>query len=427
MRNHSDLGASIGCGGCWSLGPDSSAIFSTQKDIATSFVSSQNGLGNVSKLARDSAVKSISCETLPNRTGWMMFANNPTGPATILSHSFLLKDWHARGFQRYFSIIVGHRERGHALRSLSNLHQKVEAVIEMLSKKCSQTYNQSHPEQSSNKDFLHDSRGKNRPLSNLSQLTGDPTLFLLLHKHFASLLRELETGRSDTPLSGQPIRSSVELYEARILLFMNIFLSFPAVESKVLLYCLLAGRALEISCPVRFAARQVADALITILPNNRRRDATYFANVILCTSGSDQFDYTLNVSSDCAGCVHDFSFDNKCCTCSVGNCSPTAAAQSKMDSGDGARKTTVSSNYCKDCSIASSSVAVGRLFNIIGSCGLNIGARHTKIVSFVEDIVNHSKIWAKLKSGQAKKMFLAKLGFALSDAKILNFFQMFLS
>ena len=52
----------------------------------------------------------------------MVFTNNPA--TTIMSETFFLKDSTARGLQRYFSIILGNREKGFILRSFTDIQQE---------------------------------------------------------------------------------------------------------------------------------------------------------------------------------------------------------------------------------------------------------------------------------------------------------------
>lgn len=66
---------------------------------------------------------SCSCEVLPNKTGSMMFTNNQA--TTIMSETFFLKDSTARGLQRYFSIILGNKEKGFILRSFTEIQQEI--------------------------------------------------------------------------------------------------------------------------------------------------------------------------------------------------------------------------------------------------------------------------------------------------------------
>ena len=82
--------ASRGCEGCWSLGQFREAIFSTSQDRQASYVSSQAGLGVTARHALTAAVKSISCEVLPSRTGSLLFSISPSH--TFLSHTFFLKE-----------------------------------------------------------------------------------------------------------------------------------------------------------------------------------------------------------------------------------------------------------------------------------------------------------------------------------------------
>lgn len=428
-KNLPELTTVDGCEGCWSLGPCNEAIFSTQKDIATSYVSTQNGFGPVSNLARDAAVKSISCEVLPNRTGHLLFTNHPMG--TVVSQTFLLKDRQARGFQRFFSIVIGHRERGHALRSLAHLQQGVQAVIDLLCNKCSETHQRELEAFPIKKDlsYKYERSVRNEPSRNLTQLASDPSVFRLLHKQFSSLLRQLERQWVDTPLSGQPVKGCVEFHESRILLLTEILQNVPTCCAKVLMYCLLAGLALEIRCKARRAARLVADALSIVLPNNKSRDATYFANVILSESSvaTSEVDYTLEVTLNGRRCGarpgFNYSFRSRKCTCGgAGDGHPdTSRRVEQLQAAGGA------ADICNDCSVASCSVAVGRLVSIISSSSLNTATLHTKIFAVVEAILNDAKAWAKLKSGPVRRTFISKLGLAVSDAPILTFFQMFLS
>ena len=51
-------------------------------------------------MAKDAAIKSISCEVVENRSGRIVFANSPSA-ATVLAQTFHLPDKSARGFHRF--------------------------------------------------------------------------------------------------------------------------------------------------------------------------------------------------------------------------------------------------------------------------------------------------------------------------------------
>lgn len=184
-------------------------------------------------------------------------------------------------------------------------------------------------------------------------------------------------------------------------MFLRIVASFQGPTAKVLLYTLLAGRALQISSCGRDTGRQVADALSSFLPNNKNRDSTYFANVVLSASENSEFNYTLTVRG--APVAPTYHFHSRLCTCH-------GAADS----------------CCTDCSYAGSSTAVGQLHTILCCPYLKSEVVHTKVLAVVQGILHHANIWSKLKHGADKRTFISRMGFAASDAQILNFFQMFL-
>lgn len=399
LRNLKDGGGVGGCGGCWSLGPTRGAIFSSIKEKCTSYVSTQNGIGPLSKVARDAAVKSISCEVLPNRVGSMLFTENQS--FTLLSQTFFLKDSTARGFQRYFSVIVGSSERNHLLRSYKLLNQNIESLISLLCKKCDDNYSREtkgvNSRDLSEKLFLK--RGENNePGRNLSELAAEHSIFLTIHNKFATIISCLESWRGETAMTGQPVKSSFVMNQARILLFASVFEGLPVNSAKCLLYCLLAGQTVGISCSSRDLGRQVADSLALLLPNNKDRDSTYFVNVVVLTDKSDEhtFSNTLSVVREASRPQYTFSSNICCC------------------------------GSCRECRPVGSSLAVNKLLSVISCRRLDTCTLHTKILTIVEGILQHSKIWAKMKTGSDKRNFLRKLEFNANDANILNFFQMFL-
>jgi len=407
MRGLSDSSGMSGCAGCWSLGPAKGAIFSSNSHSSTSYISTQNGLGTSSKVARDAAVKSISCEVLPNRTGSMVFTNNISG--TILSETFFLKDSMARGFQRYFSIIIGSRDRGYLLRVWTILSQRIRVLIELLCAKCDKTF--TIEAKGSSKKGLPEQKQREGlgPARNLSELASDPNLFHLIHTHFADALCLIEELRSEIAVVGQPMKSSLSMDEARILTLCDIVKSLPQPATSVLLFNVLAGQTIEISSSRRELSRHIASALSIILPNNPKRDSTYFANVVLSSvCQSNHFKYSLNVdygshSFTCKSC-NGFDFDAHC------------------ESNNLASNT----DLCKNCKSAGSSLAVGRLLRILSSQDLSPCTLHTRILSTVEGILHTAKIWSKNRTDHERKVFLRKFNLIQSDSAILNFFKMFI-
>ncbi len=194
------------------------------------------------------------------------------------------------------------------------------------------------------------------------------------------------------------MKVSPVLEETRILSFLNIINGLEPSAGRLLIFSLLAGRTLEIRSSTREVGRRIADALSLILPNNKTRDVTYFANVVLTRTEGNGFNQTLEVNNQ--GC---FSFTSIRCKCeeNVGNCS--------------------------ECSTVSNSTAVQRMINVAKCCELNSCTVHTSILAAVEGILAHAKVWKRIGSGADKRTFLRRLGFGFSDAEILNFFQIFIS
>ena len=201
-------------------------------------------------------------------------------------------------------------------------------------------------------------------------------------------------GTTENAVVGQPVKLSPVLEESRIFSFLNIINGLTPGAGRLLLFSILAGRTLEIRSSNRELGRRTADALSLVLPNNKTRDFTYFANVVLTSSDDNGFHQTLTVKTPGS-----FSFKSVSCRCSEnpGNCS--------------------------DCTSVGGSMAVGRLFNIVKCCELNSCTVHTSILAAVEGILVYAKIWKRIKSGADKRTFLRRLGFGFSDAEILNFFQ----
>lgn len=262
------------------------------------------------------------------------------------------------------------------------------------------------------KQFLKRRQGeRSEPTRNLSELASDPTLFLLIHQHFSGILHAMENGRGEAAVAGQPVKSSLGLDESRIFPLLDIFSGLTAGERRALLYVLLAGRPLEIRSPARESGRRIAHALSLVLPNNRARDATYFANVVITSTDGGEVNNSLVLDP---GNGAKFAFRSQVCSCrGDSSCSESSC-----------RLRTTSS--CAQCQQADSSVAVGRLLSVVSCSELNSCTVHTRILSTVQGILYHAKVWARLRPGTEKKNFLWKLGFGAGDGEILNFFQMFL-
>ena len=94
-----------GCEGCWSLSSPDSFIISTDHRGKQTLACSETIINtDLMNLTRHSVIRSISCEISANREVPIIFSD-PT-VSSVLANNFFLKDSQARGFQRYYSIIV---------------------------------------------------------------------------------------------------------------------------------------------------------------------------------------------------------------------------------------------------------------------------------------------------------------------------------
>eukprot|EP00088_Acartia_fossae_P016880 TRINITY_DN1950_c0_g1_i1.p1 TRINITY_DN1950_c0_g1~~TRINITY_DN1950_c0_g1_i1.p1 ORF type:complete len:511 (-),score=65.52 TRINITY_DN1950_c0_g1_i1:445-1977(-) len=403
------------CNYCSSLDGGSQVLVSHGQAYQVAYVSTQHGLGDIYGMAKDAAIKSISCEVVENRSGRIVFANSPTA-ATVLAQTFHLPDKNARGFHRYYSIVVGSKMRGHMLRSWPSLSQSCEDIIKLLESKCGPPLTR--------KDVQEFAKSQNTianhppSFNNLEHLTGDKSIFLRLHQKFSSLLARLAISKTEFAVIGAPVQCTLAFNESRILLLVKLVSSLSRRHSGVMLYNMLTGQGLEISCMsdnssstdsgcFRQTNRMVADALASLLPNNKRDESVYFANVLL-TSSSSSTNTTLATTgilqhslivqdSKCSS----FTFIDSKCSC----------------------KNEV--NMCSNCYTPTSSRIVIKFLQLLYESTLNTTILHTKLVTLVEGTLNQAKVWTKLKSQYEEKKFLKQFGHHDSDAKVLSFFTYF--
>jgi len=391
------------CSYCSSLKSGSQVLTSDGAGHFSSYISTQDGVGEIYNLAKDAAIKSISCEVVENRVGKIVFTNSPSA-ATVFAQTFRLPDKNARGFHRYFSIVVASRMRGHMVRCWPGLAQMVEEVILLLESKCGQPLTV--------KDVKELSKSKLTPTTqstnNLKQLTYDESIFLRLHTKFCSMLTHLESVKTENVVIGCPVQCTLTFNESRILLLVNILSSLSKNQSGVLLHNLLSGKGLEIRSPDRESGRIVADALAALLPNNKQFESVYFANVILSPLEGDCSNIKL-VSHSLIVKDADlkmFSFiDDKC------GCTPKQECDDVM--------------MCRWCDLTTSSRIVIKLVNLLHTAKLHSTVLHTKLCTTVEATLNQAKVWSKLKSQFEETRCLKRFGFCESDASILDFFKLF--
>lgn len=189
-RNFSRSGS---CEACHSLSSEQFGFISNDHDGRISYLSTQDATeDDVSDLLRQACFRSLSCEVSPGKEAPVFFGDENRGH--ILSHTFFLKDAQARGFHRWFSIVILMRDKLFLLNSwpffvenlkniISELQSKASKLYEDEQSECPQRALRLSPEHSAYKQFT------NKPSRSLSELTSDKNVFAKLHWWFAWLLR----------------------------------------------------------------------------------------------------------------------------------------------------------------------------------------------------------------------------------------------
>ena len=236
---------------------------------------------------------------------------------------------------------------------------------------------------------------------------------------------------------GSPVQSTLKFHEGRIELLVKILSSLSREKCGVLLHNLLSGQGLQIRSPERDSGRIVADALASVLPNNKQAEPVYFANVVISPllvgnhKEDDQQQVNKLISQSLVvkdSNMTSFYFLDEHCNCCdkdgacVDKC--TGCKQSSREST--CRKQTPHARMCNHCDTTTSSRIAMKLLQLLHKTDLNITILHTKLLTIVEETLNQAKIWAKLKSNHEEKKCLHLFSFDESDASILSFFKLFI-
>lgn len=389
-----------GCSYCSSLGGGTQFLVSHGTGV--SFVSTQHGLGEIYGLAKDAAVKSISCEVVENRNGRILFTNGPAA-ATVMAQTFRLPDKNARGFHRYFSIVIGTKMRGHMLRSWPYLSQGMEDIVTLLETKCGPPLTPKAMMElaKSNITISPQHNNNSQSFNNLKQLTSDPTIFLRLHQKFSALLTRLGSSKTEAAVIGSPVQCTLTFDEARIELLVKILSSMTREQCGVLLHNLLSGKGLEIQSPDRRSGRKVADALASVLPNNKKAEAVYFANVVLSLSSPEKdvdatdgcnklIRHSLVVKDPSMSSFHFLDAEQcKCC------CTATTTNNARECTTTATTSTSHTRRVCSYWDTVTSSRIVMKLLQLLHRTDLSTPIIHTKLLTIVETNLNKAKIWLR--------------------------------
>jgi len=151
-------------------------ILSNDNSSHQTFVSSQAVLNReLEQCLRNAVIRAISCEVSVKREGPILFSDPSV--STVFANNFFLKDSKARGFQRYYSILIMSRERQYLIANLDIIENKVSKIIESIKFMSRKTFEK---EADGAKDISKSKDGRRRSMAalrNLREIVGDPNIY----------------------------------------------------------------------------------------------------------------------------------------------------------------------------------------------------------------------------------------------------------
>lgn len=408
---------SSGCERCWSLKNKQNIILSKDEEGKHSYVSSQTVLkSDIEVLLKNAVNRAISCEVSVKREGPLIFSNPSV--STVFANNFFLKDSRARGFQRYYSVLLLTKEREHLISNLKLIESSTSQLIDNI-KSMSKTTFESEATEVKDKvgsyDVFQRRRGSTIALRNLRDIVGDQNIFQKIHKQFTVMLQSLEKVLKEKVLSGQVMKSSVTFHKPSLNTILDMKQQLGGFGFKILLHHILSGKTLQIKSRERNISRQIGDSLCLFLPNNLSRNQIYFANLIL--TGNDLVDdlpttAQLEISSNITEGEADTADDeNLTYSLSSPNCACFAGLEAIFSS-------------CKYCRNLNESTIIARFCKILKSCEVPKTVQEMSIRTFGEMILLQSRVYSKLAQHQ-RKDFLSKNKYTAIDAEIFVFFKYF--
>ncbi|XP_069066160.1 folliculin [Pleurodeles waltl] len=202
------------CEGCRSLAIGHPGYISHDKETSIKYVSHQQpNHPQLFTIVRQACVRSLSCEVCPGREGPIFFGDEQHG--FVFSHTFFIKDSLARGFQRWYSIIVIMMDRIYLINSWPFLLAKIRGILDELQGKALKVFEAEQfgcPQRplrinTAFTPFLHQRNGN--AARSLTSLTNDENLWACLHTSFAWLLKACGCRLTEKLLEGAPTEDTL--------------------------------------------------------------------------------------------------------------------------------------------------------------------------------------------------------------------------
>jgi len=323
--------------------------------------------------------------------------------SSVLSYSFSLRDFLARGYRRQFSLLLISKERQPLVVQWPKLQDRLGSIVKNLQAKADiqystdcHAYNDGECSTYLRQDkHTYKRRGDSKPVRNLKELTQDPEVFESLHQDLVTLLGWAEQSLKEAVVTGQRLRSSVRSQESSLVVVRTVRDCLEAREWHTVLYLLLAGKSLQIRSSQRHLSRTTSECLCLLLPNNLPSSTTLFANLLLADPELELPGPRISIEP---GPDLSPSYSFLCGHSSIASCSL--------------------------CSLAQSSCIVRKFESLFSNTVLPPEIQEMRIRTEVERCLLQSRIFLHL-TEKDRKTFLTRSRLSSADYDILVFFHMF--
>ncbi|CAL9705637.1 unnamed protein product [Knipowitschia caucasica] len=207
------------CEGCRSLPASHPGFVSIDDETGIRFLSHQHPRqSQLFSVVRQACVRSLSCEVCPGREGPIFFGDEQHG--FVFSHTFFIKDSLARGFQRWYSIVMVAMDRIYLINSWPFLLRHLRLTIQSLQSTALKVFDSEQvvcPQRAARINsvfspvFPHQRSGN--AARSLTSLTQHPHLWASLHSSFSLLLKACGSRLTEKLLEGAPTEDTLVLIE----------------------------------------------------------------------------------------------------------------------------------------------------------------------------------------------------------------------
>uniref|UniRef100_A0A8C5DE10 Folliculin n=1 Tax=Gouania willdenowi TaxID=441366 RepID=A0A8C5DE10_GOUWI len=208
------------CEGCRSLPASHPGFVSIDDETGIRFLSHQHPRqSQLFSVVRQACVRSLSCEVCPGREGPIFFGDEQHG--FVFSHTFFIKDSLARGFQRWYSIVMVAMDRIYLINSWPFLLRHLRLTIQSLQSTALKVFDSEQgvcPQRAVRMNsvfspavFPHHRSGN--AARSLTSLTQHPNLWASLHSSFSWLLKACGGRLTEKLLEGAPTEDTLVLIE----------------------------------------------------------------------------------------------------------------------------------------------------------------------------------------------------------------------